>query len=241
MRTRVAHVALAVAAATALSAFTSAGADVPGVAHARGHGRPVLVAAPQQQAASGAELWVKRYNGPGNSDDKASAVAVSPSADTIFVTGYSTGAGSGLDYATIAYDAATGAPSWVRRYAGGSAAAMAVSPDGKTVFVTGQFHGQTNESYDYGTVAYDAATGAQLWAQGYNGPGNWFDAAASGRHGVRLRHGRVQHRHRSHPVGQAVQRHRQHQRLRRVGGRRPGRGQSAGDRDQSATGQPLSR
>src|SRR6266568_1103299 len=119
MRTRVAHVALAVAAATALSAFTSAGADVPGVAHARGHGRPVLVAAPQQQAASGAELWVKRYSGPGSSNDEASAVAVSPAGDLVFVTGTSN---SGSDIVTIAYDAATGAPSWVRRYAGGSAA-----------------------------------------------------------------------------------------------------------------------
>src|SRR6266705_3402267 len=156
MRTRVAHVALAVAAATALSAFTSAGADVPGVAHARGHGRPVLVAAPQQQAASGAELWVKRYNGPGNSDDKASAVAVSPSADTIFVTGYSTGTGSGLDYATIAYNAASGSWIWAKRYSGpdhGDSHAAAVTVSSSGVFVTGYSQGATTGP-DYATIAY---------------------------------------------------------------------------------------
>ena len=132
-------------------------------------------------AVSGAQLWVKRYNGPGNGDDEASALRVSPSGGTVFVTGSSTGATSGEDYATIAYNAATGAQQWAKRYNGhgdDSALSVAVSPDGGTVFVTGQSDG-TNLLPDYATVAYNAATGAQRWVKRYNGPGNSNDLAYS--------------------------------------------------------------
>jgi hypothetical protein len=54
-------------------------------------------------AATGAQLWVRRYNGPGHKDDGASTVAVSPAGSRVFVTGGSIGATSHIDYATIAY------------------------------------------------------------------------------------------------------------------------------------------
>jgi DNA-binding beta-propeller fold protein YncE len=42
--------------------------------------------------------------------DYAAAVAVSPDGNTVYVTGRSPGTDSGFDYATVAYDAATGRP-----------------------------------------------------------------------------------------------------------------------------------
>ena len=132
-------------------------------------------------AGTGARLWVKRYNGPANDDDFVTALAVSPDGSRVFVTGESMGSTSNLDYATVAYDAATGAKLWVKRYNGPAnyhdgAFALAVSPDGAKVFVTGgSAAGRT--SGDYATVAYDAASGAQLWVGRYNGPANDDDGA----------------------------------------------------------------
>ena len=54
-------------------------------------------------AATGAQLWASGYNGPGNGQDFATSVAVSPVGGTVFVTGQSTGTNSGPDYATTAY------------------------------------------------------------------------------------------------------------------------------------------
>jgi len=159
MRGSITRAAAAVAAGAALSAFGITGVSAAGAATrapqpARPTARPLAV--------SGARLWLQRYNGPGNGDDSASALAVSPD-------GYSKGAGSGLDYATAAYSAATGARLWLQRYNGpgngdDSASALAVSPDGTRVYITGTSSGE------YATVAYNAATGAQLWAARHHGP-----------------------------------------------------------------------
>jgi hypothetical protein len=135
-------------------------------------------------AVTGARLWIARYNGPGNREDTAASLAVSPSGRTVFVTGTSTGFSSGGDYATVAYNAATGKKRWVRRYNGpansyDSASSLAVSPRGKKVFVTGQSHGGFRSLSDYATIAYYAATGRQLWLRRYNGPGHSIDDAYS--------------------------------------------------------------
>jgi PQQ-like domain len=132
-------------------------------------------------AATGRPRWASRYRGPGNGDDIAAAAAISPDGATVFVTGSSLGTTSGNDYATVAYNAATGAQLWASRYNGPGngddhAVAVAVSPDGGTVFVTGSSTG-ARSGHDYATVAYDAATGAQLWVRRYSGPGNSYDEA----------------------------------------------------------------
>jgi hypothetical protein len=138
--------------------------------------------------ATGAQLWVKRYNGPGNQGDEAFALAVSPNAGALYVTGTMTGkppcscAGGAENYKTIAYSTITGARLWSARYTGPAqsniARSVAVSPNGGTVFVTGESLG-VKSNFDYLTVAYNAATGAQRWAKRYNGPGNNDDRATS--------------------------------------------------------------
>jgi hypothetical protein len=126
-------------------------------------------------AASGAPRWSKLYDGPGDANDQANALAVSPDGSSVFVTGRSYSTLTGDDYATIAYDASTGGSLWTKRYVGAvstsseEARDVGVRPDSSTVIVTGYSYGPTT-SNDYATVAYDGSTGAKLWAKRYAGP-----------------------------------------------------------------------
>jgi outer membrane protein assembly factor BamB len=127
----------------------------------------------------GSRLWVARYDSSGWA--AANAVAVSLSGGTVFVTGSRLSKGTFYpSYITVAYDAATGARLWVARYGHSGtadyASAVAVSPSGGMVFVTG---GTPGTSGSYATVAYNAATGAQLWAARYNGDDYAFSVAVS--------------------------------------------------------------
>lgn len=110
---------------------------------------------------NGNQLWVARYNGPGNGDDTANAIAVNSNTGKIYVTGTSVGVS-----ATIAYDSG-GNQFWVARYAPGSTAvAIAVDMTSENVYVAGDY----NLYYPYAAgdyaavVAYDKM-GSQIWAQ----------------------------------------------------------------------------
>ncbi|HYT30105.1 MAG TPA: PQQ-binding-like beta-propeller repeat protein [Actinomycetota bacterium] len=134
-------------------------------------------------ADTGAGLWSARYDGPGRGTDVARSLAVSRDGSEVFVTGWSTGASSGLDYATVAYDAATGAALWVQRLSGPGqfddrALSVAVAPDGSSVVVTGSSY-LTASGQDAVTVAYDAATGNARWVRRYNGPASGIDLTDS--------------------------------------------------------------
>src|SRR5207249_3233233 len=108
-----------------------------------------------------------------NDYDAATALGVSPDGSAVFVTGFSY---EGYpDYATVAYDASTGAQLWVMRYDGGVASALGVSIDGSAVFVTGGTDVGFND--DYVTISYDASTGAELWLMRYDGPASDSDHA----------------------------------------------------------------
>jgi outer membrane protein assembly factor BamB len=91
----------------------------------------------------------------------------------VFVTGTNAGASTPTGYATVAYNAATGAQLWAKKYGPGDGAlayAVAVSPSGATVYVTGESNAsKTGTAYGYATIAYNAATGAQLWVERYFG------------------------------------------------------------------------
>jgi outer membrane protein assembly factor BamB len=113
-------------------------------------------------AATGAQLWVKRYFGA------ARAVTVTPDSSKVFVTGDDTNG----NYLTTAYQASTGTRLWTATWAGpdgltDAAGSIGVTPDGSRVIVTG-FNLTNDRGYEWLTVAYSASTGAQLWFDRFN-------------------------------------------------------------------------
>jgi hypothetical protein len=103
-------------------------------------------------SSAGIQSWVKTYNGPASSNDGGRSIFVDASAN-VFVTGYSTGAGTAFDYATLKYSS-TGTQEWLIRYtnsntSGSSDDAVCVRSDGSgNVWVTGM------SALDYATVKY---------------------------------------------------------------------------------------
>jgi hypothetical protein len=109
-------------------------------------------------AGTGAKLWESFFQPIEFARPTVRALAVSPGGSAVFVAG---------SLGTIAYKAGTGAQLWVQRYKqrwGRNPAQMAVSPDGSTVFVTGSSSLPTSSPIHFLTIAYNAATGAQVWA-----------------------------------------------------------------------------
>jgi hypothetical protein len=130
-------------------------------------------------SGAGVPLWTNIYNGAGNSDDFAEAVAVDGNGNA-FVTGSATGNGSGNDYATIKYSGA-GVPLWTNIFNGagnGNDDATSLAVDGGgNVIVTGYSTG-IGSGYDYATIKYSGA-GVPLWTNVFNGAGNSSDVASS--------------------------------------------------------------
>jgi hypothetical protein len=128
---------------------------------------------------NGDTAWVRRYNGPADSTDRAGAIAVDGSGN-VYVTGYSYGSGTDLDYATVKYDH-NGNELWVRRYNGpadSSDGASDIAVDGSgNAYVTGSsYDGMTN--YDCTTIKY-YSNGDTAWVRRYNGPADSSDRATA--------------------------------------------------------------
>jgi uncharacterized delta-60 repeat protein len=131
---------------------------------------------------NGRRRWVATYNGPGNYNDSAKAIALDAFGN-VYVTGYSySGGETREDYTTIKYNS-SGHRLWVARYAGPSgppysaydvANAIAVDTLG-SVYVTGYSDGGAT-SYDYATIKYDS-DGIERWEARYNGLGDKYDYA----------------------------------------------------------------
>jgi WD40 repeat protein len=129
-------------------------------------------------ASTGALLWTASYDGsPGI--DNARKLVISPDGAQVFVAAIS-GPGADLDYAAIAYDAATGEETWVTRYEGiganlvDSPFDVALSEDGETLAMTGHSGGPGEFDLDFGTVAFDTrgpSAGAIRWVARYEGLG----------------------------------------------------------------------
>jgi hypothetical protein len=125
----------------------------------------------------GNEIWVAWYDGPGKYFDEANAIRVDENGN-VYVTGLSTGSGSGADFATIKYSS-DGQEQWVARYDGPGnsvdfAVAMAIDELGN-VYVTGVSLGSGTSS-DFATIKYDK-DGVEQWVSRFNGTENSEDEA----------------------------------------------------------------
>jgi len=132
--------------------------------------------------SSGTIIWERVYDGPGQSDDEANAVAVD-AAGNVIVTGFSVGDGGTNDYYTVKYRGTDGGLVWEKRYNGPAGAdvgsifgampgdiayAVAVDGDGNAVVTGSSCSSRFNT--DYYTARYAAADGALLWEKRYDGP-----------------------------------------------------------------------
>lgn len=120
---------------------------------------------------AGVAQWVARYNGPGEASDEAQALALD-GLGNVYVTGFSRGAGTSYDYATVKYNG-SGAQQWVARYDGPGKAqdevtAMTIDQFGNA-YVTGK--SRTGTTVDFLTVKFNRA-GAQEWVARCSGPEN---------------------------------------------------------------------
>jgi len=126
----------------------------------------------------GDSLWVKRYNGPGNSSDVGYAIGLDAAAN-IIVTGLSV-ISTFTDYCTIKYNT-FGDTLWISRYNGPANnvdVAYSLAIDAlNNVYVTGYSVG-SGSGDDYATLKYNSS-GVQQWVARYNGPGNSMDQSTS--------------------------------------------------------------
>ena len=122
----------------------------------------------------GTQLWIARYNGPKNYNDRSNTIAVDAFGN-VYVTGWSSGAGDAADdYCTIKYSP-DGTELWVARYNGSvnnwdRSHDLAVDNDGN-VYVTGfSVHivdPVRSSGEDFVTFKYDT-DGQKIWQANYD-------------------------------------------------------------------------
>jgi DNA-binding beta-propeller fold protein YncE len=132
--------------------------------------------------ATGRRLWVRRFGSRYTSYPLGAASA--PDGSSVVVTGYVFRAATGGDFATLAYDGATGSTRWSSGFSSAGAnhdtpLAIAMSPDGERAYVTGESWRGRTSGEDVSTLAYDVATGTRLWSWFSSGSGRQTDVGWS--------------------------------------------------------------
>jgi hypothetical protein len=139
-------------------------------------GRDVVIEARTASSASGSESSAVaigldgglRWSTPVGFSSRGAqdVVTAAPDGSAIFLATADDTAGTGMDYLTSGLDPVTGVVRWTARYSGARSldqvTAIAVDPQTRRVFVTGLASG------NYGTVAYRATNGRELWVATYD-------------------------------------------------------------------------
>lgn len=138
-------------------------------------------------AATGTPRWVTRWESLVEGGDASPTVLLaSPDGSEVYVAGTAEGPGTGVDWETVAIDAATGAVRWSARLGGAGrgydlVTSAALSPAGDRLFINGYLSG--GGGMDMHTVAYstgrDASSpaGTTLWAASYDGGAGLMDSS----------------------------------------------------------------
>ncbi len=154
--------------ATAIAVDGSGNVYVTGQSYGSGTGEDYATI---KYYPGGDTVWVRRYNGSENGNDKASDISVDDSGK-VYITG-TTDYGSGFDdFATISYYP-DGDTAWVRRYNGpdnGRDLPSAIIADASNnVYLTGMSEG-IGTSYDFVTIKYRLfkSRNDTLWFMAYS-------------------------------------------------------------------------
>lgn len=128
--------------------------------------------------SAGVIQWVKRHNGPHNSEDYCVSVVLDNSGANVFAGGTSFRGGV-QNYFIIKYSSATGDSVRSATYDGpinniDILSAMTID-NANNIYVTGYSFSASN-GFDYVTLKYNSSL-VQQWVSRYNGPGNSTDAA----------------------------------------------------------------
>jgi uncharacterized delta-60 repeat protein len=128
---------------------------------------------------NGTRQWVAKHAGVPDSSNVATSIALDPRG-FVYVTGYSYGNATSLDYLTIKYSS-NGVEQWSARYDGNAhgvdIATKVVLDIAGNVYVTGYSAGE-GSGYDYSTVSY-TPQGGQRWNTRYNSPSSGDDFAVA--------------------------------------------------------------
>lgn len=129
--------------------------------------------------SQGAERWIYRYNGPGNSSDLAYSIALGIDGN-LYAAGSSVGSSASYDFVVASVDT-SGGERWVYRYNGpgngyDEARWVAVGGD-SSLYVAGKSMGWGTD-YDL-TVVSLTPQGDERWTYRYNGPDSLADRAYS--------------------------------------------------------------
>ncbi|MBI3851739.1 MAG: tandem-95 repeat protein [Verrucomicrobia bacterium] len=123
---------------------------------------------------TGVPIWTNRFNGSGNGNDQAAAIAVDPSGNVVLTGSALRNVGGSNDIVTVKLNATTGSIIWTNQYNGpgngtDTAVALAIDAAGN-VIVTGASDG-AGTGPDYVTLKIHGTGGTNLWVARYSNNG----------------------------------------------------------------------